>query len=359
MTLDRARLVLQGRPYLLQSVGVLSGERHDAALTTPGVASIVSAVDESISITGIREAAGVIDPVFLYTPQFDCEPLSARLGVPTLLKVECVNPIRSFKGRGTDYLLHQLGAGTRPLVCASAGNFGQGMAYACRKRGVRLTVYASHKASPLKLERMRNLGAKIELEVGDFDDAKAAARRHAETHGELFIEDGLLGAIGEGAGTIGIELTESTEPLDAVFVPLGNGSLVNGIGTWIKHASPRTRVIAVCAEGAPSMALSWKAHRPVDAPSDSIADGIAVRVPVPAAVELTLSTVDEVMLVSDEAMRSWTRRLFLDAGLVVEPSGAAGLAAIADRASELAGKRVATILTGGNLTEDQVRAWLY
>ena len=315
-------------------------------------------METSISVGGIREAADVIDPVFLNSPQFDCEPLSQRLGVTTVLKVETANPIRSFKGRGTDFLLHRLGTNTPALVCASAGNFGQGMAFACRKRGVRLTVFASHKANPLKLARMSELGAKIELEVGDFDDAKAAARRHADKHGAQFIEDGLIGAIGEGAGTIGLELTRH-EKFDAVFVPLGNGSLVNGVGTWIKHASPDTRVVAVCAERAPSMALSWKARKAVDAPSDSIADGIAVRVPIPAAVDITLDTVDDIALVSDDAMRDWMRRIFIDAGLVVEPSAAAGLAAIAERAHELRGKRVAAILTGGNLTEQQIRDWLF
>jgi threonine dehydratase len=315
-------------------------------------------VDSSISVENIREAARVVDSAFLHTPQYECEPLSARLGVATVLKVETVNPIRSFKGRGTDFLLHRLGAGTPPLVCASAGNFGQGMAYACRKRGVRITVFASHKANPLKLARMRELGAKIELEVGDFDDAKAAARRHAEQHGELFVEDGLIGAIGEGAGTIGVELTQ-LEKIDVIFVPLGNGSLVNGVGTWIKHESPQTRVIAVCAEGAPSMALSWKARKVVDAPSDSIADGIAVRVPIAGAVDITLTTLDDVVLVSDGDMRTWMRHLFHDAGLAVEPSAVAGLAAIAAQAGELQGRRVATILTGGNLTEQQIKEWLY
>lgn len=316
-------------------------------------------MDAAITIEGIRDAANMIDPVFLHTPQFDCEPLSERLGVATVLKVESVNPIRSFKGRGTDYVLHKLGGRATRVVCASAGNFGQGMAYACRKRGVPITVFASRGASPLKIERMRALGATVGLEGDDFDEAKDAARAYASRHGFLFVEDGLIGAIAEGAGTIGVELAEGPDKLDAVFVPLGNGSLVNGVGTWIKHVTPQTRIIAVCAEGAPSMALSWKARRAIDAPTDSIADGIAVRVPVPAAVEITLNTVDDVMLVSDRAMRTWIRRLFTDAGLVVEPSGAAGLAAIADHASHFAGKRVATILTGGNLTEQQIKDWLY
>jgi threonine dehydratase len=318
-------------------------------------------VDESISIDRIAEASRVVDPVFLHSPQFDSEPLSHRLRVRTTVKVETVNPIRSFKGRGADFLLHQLMTqlDDRPIVCATAGNFGQGMAYACRSRDRRITVYAPHTANPLKLERMRSLGAKLELEVGDFDQAKDAARRHAEATGELFIEDGLVGAIAEGAGTMAGELTESGLALDAIFVPLGNGSLVNGIGTWFKDRSPNTRVIAVCAKAAPSMALSFQARRSIAAPSSSIADGIAVRVPVPEAVATMLDVVDEVMVVTDDEMVAAMRALHTDTGLVVEPSGAAGVAAIARTAERFSGERVATILTGGNLTDQQIRDWLY
>jgi threonine dehydratase len=342
---------LQVRPYPFTQPGVLSGERHDAALTTPGAASphIVERMDAAVSVERIREAARVIDPIFLNSPQFASE----RLGANIVLKVETVNPIRSFKGRGTDYLLQRLGDEKRELVCASAGNFGQGMAYACRKRGVRLKVFASESANPLKVERMRALGATVDLVAGDFDDAKDAARRD----GRLFIEDGLLGPIAEGAGTIGVEL-DAAQPLDAVFVPLGNGALVNGVGTWLKHHTA-TKVIAVCASGAPSMALSWRSHRPISAPSSTIADGIAVRVPVPEAVGITEKTVDDVMLVSDDEMRAAMRSLFYEAGLLVEPAGAAGLAAIAQRRAEFIDQRVATILTGGNLTEQQIRDWIY
>ncbi len=315
-------------------------------------------MDATISIERIREAAGAIDPVFLNSPQFDCEPLSQRLGVDTILKVETVNPIRNFKGRGTDYLMHRLGAATQSIVCASAGNFGQGMAYACRKRGVPITVFAATQANPLKIERMRALGATVELAGDDFDQAKDAARRFATQQSQLYVEDGSLGAIGEGAGTMAVELTRSFD-LDAIFVPLGNGSLVNGIGTWTQNASPNTRVIAVCAESAPSMALSWRQRKPVEAESSTIADGIAVRVPVPEAVEIMATTVDEVMLVPDDEMRSWMRHVFADTGLVIEPAAAAGVAAIARVAAEWRGSRVATVLTGGNVTEPQAREWLY
>ena len=301
----------------------------------------------------------MIDPVFLETPQFVCEPLSDRLGMTTVLKVECVNPIRSFKGRGTDYLLHRLGPQPAGLVCASAGNFGQGMAYAARKRGVAMTVFAAVTANPLKVERMRALGANVILDGRDFDEAKDAAVRHAAQTGAFYVEDGLLGPIAEGAGTIAIELGRMDEPLDACIVPLGNGSLINGMGTWIKRYSPTTTVVAVCPAGAPAMELSWRAGKPVSTSDmDTIADGIAVRVPVPAALDIMRTAVDEVMLVTDEEIVEAMRWLHRDAGIVVEPAGAAGVAAIALRRDKLAGKRVAVPLTGGNVTEEQIQTWL-
>jgi threonine dehydratase len=150
------------------------------------------------------------------------------------------------------------------------------------------------------------------------------------------------------------------EPLDAMLVPLGNGSLVNGIGTWVKHSDPQaTRVIAVCAAGAPAMELSWRAGAPVSTEmAETIADGISVRVPVPEALTAMRATVDEVMLVTDEEILAAMRLLFFEAGLVVEPAGAAGLAALAKRRIEFAGRRVAVPICGGNLTEEQVRRWL-
>lgn len=319
----------------------------------------MSAHETGISIDGIVEASRAIDPVFLDSPQFLSEPISEQTGVQTVLKVEFVNPIRSFKGRGTDYLVQRLGADALSgLVCASAGNFGQGMAYACRTAKRTLTVFAAKAANTLKVERMRALGAQVVLEGNDFDAAKAAAKSHAAESGALYVEDGLLGPIAEGAGTIAAELTRLAEPLDAVFVPLGNGALVNGMGTWLKHASPATRVIAVCASGAPAMEISWREGRPTSSATSTIADGIAVRVPIPEALEIMRHTVDEVMLVSDAEILDAMRLLFTLTGLAVEPAGAAGMAAIVKTKGAWAGKRVATPLCGSNLSAQQLRDWL-
>src|SRR5216683_2758627 len=285
-----------------------------------------------VSIERIAEAAEVVDPVFLHSPQYECEPLSAHLGVTTVLKVDCLNPIRSFKGRGTDYLMHRIEVPARGLVCASAGNFGQGMAYAARMRG---------------------LGAEVVLEGEDFDAAKEAARAHSEKVGALFVEDGAVAPIAEGAGTIAVELTTMDDPIDALLVPLGDGALVTGIGVWMRRASPSTRIIGVVAEGAPAMELSWHAAKLVSTESiATIADGIAVRVPVASAVDELRSAVDDVMHVSDAEMIEGMRALFSDAGLVVEPAGAAGIAATKKLSGQLAGKRVAVIVTGGNISPD-------
>lgn len=318
-----------------------------------------------ISPERIEEAARVIDPVFLNSPQFVSESLSAKLGTRLLCKVESINPIRSFKGRGTGYFVHRLLEGVDDasplphLVCASAGNFGQGLAYAARSRRLPVTIFAAETANPLKIEMMRAFGARVELAGADFDEAKAAAREFAEGEGALYVEDGREAAIAEGAGTIGLELARSPEPIDVVVVPLGNGALLAGIGTWLRAHSSGTRVIGVCAEGAPSMAESWRAGRVIETErAETIADGIAVRVPIPEALEDLRGVVDDVVTVDDEAILSAMRLLHRELGVVVEPAGAVGVAAVMANRERFAGRLVATPLCGGNLTGEQMGRWL-
>jgi threonine dehydratase len=312
-----------------------------------------------LSLGRIEEAARCIDPVFLGSPQYEAETLGDDLGLRLVCKVETANPIRSFKGRGTDHLLHQLGGEGERLVCASAGNFGQGLAYAARKRGVPLTVFAAQSANPAKAERMRQLGAEVRLEGEDFDEAKRAARALAGSEGWRFVEDGREVEIAEGAGTIALELCRWSEPFDALLVPLGNGALLSGVGTWLKAHAPSTEVIGVCAEGAPAMALSLREGvvRTTEK-ANTIADGIAVRVPVEEALSDLAGVVDDVLLVDDGTLVRAVRLLFWRMGHVVEPAGAAGIAALLAHRERFAGALVATPLCGGNLTERQVRRWL-
>jgi threonine dehydratase len=315
-------------------------------------------VTPRITTARVALAARSIDPVFLRSPQFECEPLSAALGVRLVLKVETLNPIRCFKGRGADWLVAQAPDRTA-LVCASAGNFGQAMAHACRRRGIALTVYAATTANPLKLARMRDLGATVVLHGTDFDAAKHEARRAAAVSDARFVEDGLDVETAEGAGTIALEWLERDEPLQDLLIPLGNGALFNGVARVMKERSPGTRITAVQAAGAPAMLESLRQQRVVQhAAIDTIADGIGVRVPVPQALADMHGLVDDGVLVSDTAILAAMRLIHRHAGLVVEPSGAVGVAALLERPQPCERRLVGTILCGGNLTEAQMRDWL-
>lgn len=276
------------------------------------------------------------------------------LGVELTLKIETFNPIRSFKGRGADFLLSQV-SGENQLMCASAGNFGQAMAFACRKKKVKLIVYASINANAYKIERMRSLGAKVVLFGDDFDAAKEEAKHQARKSGIRMIEDGLAVETVEGAGTIGLELLRENK-FDALLIPLGNGALFNGIARVFKELSPETRMVAVQAAGASAMVDSWKSNRIViHEKVNTIADGIAVRLPIPETLVDMKDLADEALLVKETSIIRAMKLLHLHAGLVPEPSAAVGIAAILENRNFFEGKRVTTIICGGNLTETQIK----
>ncbi len=187
----------------------------------------------------------------------------------------------------------------------------------------------------------------------------------AKQHGDLccwgreaeFVEDGRNPEITEGAGTIGVELCAWPEPFDVVSCPVGNGALINGIGLWMKTHSAQTEMVGVCAANAPAMARSWRSGRPVSAPSDTIADGIAVREPVDDALELMYRTTDDMVLVSEEAIVDAMRLLYRTSGLMIEPAGIVGIAAILSHPSRFRGALVAVPLCGGNVTRPQAEQW--
>lgn len=297
--------------------------------------------------THIRAAVEKIDSVFLRTPSFRAEALSSFLDLDLVLKDERVTPIGSFKGRGADLLVKAYPGGTS-FVCASAGNFGQGMAYAASRQGSELTVFAAQTAARCKIEAMRVLGAEVWLAGHDFDGAKLRARQHATSTGELFVEDGAHAEIAEGAGTIALELTEEWGAFDAVYVPLGNGALAAGMGCWLAHVSPRTRFIAVAAERAPAMGLAVLGKPHQSAPCETIADGIAVRVPVPAAVDAVREVADEVIFVDEQIIRIAMELIENSTGRRVEAAGAVGLAGLLREHHRWRRKRVGIPICGGN-----------
>lgn len=309
-----------------------------------------------LTAAGIARAARGINPVFLHTPVVSHDDLDAWLGARVSCKVESLGPLRSFKGRGGDWFMKQ--RSTAGAVCAaSAGNFGQALAFAARDAGVPCTMFASLHASPLKLARMRALGATVIQDGADFDAAKDAARAFARTKGVEFVEDGAGLAISEGAGTIAVELANAVT-LDTLLVPLGNGALLAGVATWMKAVAPQTRVIGVVAEGAPNMMRALAGIQvDTDAPMQTIADGIAVRVPVPDALEDLRGLADEAVAVSEDAIAAAMRGLIAHLGLVIEPAGAVGVAAMLSAPHGSYGERVGTILCGGNVTTEQLREW--
>jgi threonine dehydratase len=235
------------------------------------------------------------------------------------------------------------------LVTASAGNFGQGLAWAARTRGIQLDVFAAESANRLKVARMRDLGATVHLAGRDFDEAKIHARHHADHEGVPFVEDGREVAIAEGAGSIAVELMQWPEPVATAVIPLGNGALLGGMGAWLRHASPSTRIVGVCAAAAPAMRESLLANRVVETKdAKTIADGIAVRVPIPEALEYLAAVVDEVVLVEEASLRQAMSLVMETTGLIGEPAGVAGIAALLEHEHLRANGLVATPLCGSN-----------
>lgn len=309
------------------------------------------------SVEGILAASSRIDPVFTNSPLIEQETANTALGLRLLAKVETLNPIRSFKGRGTDWWMQNEPAGDHAVVSASAGNFGQGLAYAGRARGRKVVIFSATTANPGKVEAMRRLGAEVRLDGADFDAAKAAARAYAEAHNCPFVEDGNLKTIAEGAGTIALEITERLErdgvQLDAIIVPLGNGALLTGIGAWIRAKAPGCKVIGVVASNAPAMKQSWETGRLISTETAATAaDGIAVRECVPYALDCMRDTVDEAWEASEAAIRNARDFCLTHYGLVVEEAGAAGIAGLLENGGSLKGKTVATILCGGNVRSE-------
>ncbi|MBT2210223.1 MULTISPECIES: threonine/serine dehydratase [Actinomadura] len=308
----------------------------------------------------IRAARLVIDPLFLDTPLYRCEGLEPGLGCAVSVKLETANPVRSFKGRGTELVAGRLiDMGARDVVCASAGNLGLALAWSGRRRGLNVAVVASRSAPAAKLDRIRALGARLELVDGDFDQARERAVDIARGDGVRLLEDSQDIETCEGAATIGLELVDAAQPVDAVLVALGGGAMATGVGHVLKALAPGVEVICVQPEGAPAMARSWHRRSVVTTgPTDTIADGVAGRRPIKAVLDDLLQVADDAVLVREESIIAGMRALLDHAGLVVEPSAALGIAAVLEDRERFAGRHVATIVCGSNVDLDSYHRWI-
>jgi threonine dehydratase len=295
--------------------------------------------DPQLEPPAIRAAASRIHPAFTGSPQYVNEALGARAGRPVILKVESVNPIRSFKGRGTWLAVEALvGEGSvgpdRPVVAASTGNFGQGLAFAARAFGVPAVVFADEHANSVKLRRMRSLGATVVQDGHDFDAARDAAERFARERSAWLLVDGQDPWIATGAATIGLEVCDAVAagelpPVGSAYVPLGNGALLAGVGAWLREAAPACRIVGVAAAGAPCMVESIRTGAIVATErAATYAEGIACRVPVPEALEMLVGRVDDLLLVTEEQLHAAEAELRVATGITVEGAAAASWAGL-------------------------------
>lgn len=313
-----------------------------------------------LQLDRVRDAVNAIDPVFLDTPALACAPLGQVLGCSVTLKVETLNPVRSFKGRGTETVVAAARRkGTSRVVCASAGNLGQALAYSGSRRGLQVTVVASRTVNSLKLRQIAALGADIRLEGEDIEDARLLAREIAEADGAYLVEDSLDLATCEGAGTIGLEIARDDPGLDVVLVAVGGGALASGVGYAVRSLAEHVEVIGIQPFGAPAMALSWREGTVVETDRiETIADGVAGRCPIPEVLDDLLVLLDHVVLVREDSIKAGMRALYEHAGLAVEPSAALGIAAILEQPERFAGRRVTTILCGSNVGPADFARWV-
>ncbi len=301
----------------------------------------------------VRSAANTIDPVFLNSPQYVCGALSRVLGCDLTIKLETANPVRCFKGRGTETLVSALAkeGNVDSVLCASAGNLGQALAFSAGKRGMKTKVVASASASPLKLDMIRQLGAEIHLVDADFETARLTAGKIAKEEGSFLVEDSLDIRTCEGAATMGLELAEISESFDIVLIALGAGAMASGVGFVMKKLCPKIEIVTVQPSGAPVTTLSLRAGKALSTETmNTIADGVAGRFTIPEVLEDLMQVIDDTILVEEESIIEGMRYLYQYAGLIVEPSAALGIAAILEDRERFAGKSVATIICGGNIS---------
>lgn len=298
-----------------------------------------------LSIERVVAAAGTIARPYIRTPQYRSDALSHLLGVDLVLKVETVNPVGSVAGRAADWWFRNRPRPHR-LVCAPVDDFGVAMAGVGRSHGVDVEVFGPLDADPAKVDALRHAGTTVHLEGRDPDHAVDEARRYAAVTDADFVEDGRDVELVEGSATVAAEL-EHLDPLpDAVFVPLGAGTLALGVGQWLHTRLTRVRVVGVGARGAPAMVRSVRERRLVTTEVVStVAASLAVRRPLAPIISPLADAVDDTVSIDDDRIRWAVDALARHEGLRVSPGGAAALAAVAATATSLRGSRVVVLVT--------------
>ena len=292
------------------------------------------------------------------TPLLPSAALSARLGCDIHIKCENLQPTGAFKVRGGINLLSQLTPAERDrgVVTASTGNHGQSIAYAAGLFDAKATIVVPAGANALKVAAMRRLGAEVIHAGADFDASRQAAEDHADAIGAYFVHSANEPRLIAGVATYSLEIMEAIPDLDVLIVPVGGGSGLSGACIVGKAINPALRVIGVQAEGAPVVYQSWQRRELLAFDRmDTYAEGMATRVAFGLPSGIIWNLVDDIVLVADAELRQATLTILETTRLLAEGAGAAAVAAARKIQASLAGKRVAVVLSGGNLTLDALR----
>ncbi|MFX1580156.1 MAG: threonine/serine dehydratase [Promethearchaeota archaeon] len=310
-----------------------------------------------VNIEDIEESRQRIKAHIKTTPLHHSQFLSQLIGGSVFLKLESEQITGSFKVRGALNRLMTLSKedAARGVITASTGNHGLGTAYAAKKLGIKAQVVFPKEASIAKLEKLKNAGVEIIQDVG-YTEIESYARRLAKDRNLTYVSPYNDPVIVAGAGTSGLEIAEQLGNIDAVFVPIGGGGLISGIAIAIKALSPHTEVVGVQSEASPEVYESWKAGHWVDADeTDSLAQGLMGGVEQDSiTLEIIQENVNRIILVKEDSILSAMRILYEQESLVIEGAGAASTAAILERKNELTGKRVIAVVSGSNISEDDL-----
>jgi threonine dehydratase len=307
-----------------------------------------------------QEAAARLKEIVNRTPLQFNHNLSRKYNCNIFLKREDLQIVRSYKLRGAYNLMSSLSKKqlAKGVVCASAGNHAQGFAYSCKKLNAKGVVFMPKITPGQKVSQTKMFGEKyVEIQlVGDsYDDCAVAAKKFTEENGMTYIPPFDDYRIIEGQGTVAVEILEDKTDIDYLFVPVGGGGLSAGVGSYFKMYSPKTKIIGLEPEGAPSMLEAMKAGHPVALDNiDRFVDGAAVKRVGDITFSICKEVLDDMHLVPEGKVCSTILKLYNEDAIVVEPAGALSIAALDDYAEDIKGKNVVCILSGSNNDIDRM-----
>jgi len=300
----------------------------------------------------IIKAQAALRSVVKCTPLEPSKSFSSLSGAKVYLKLENLQSTGSFKVRGAYYKISNLSKDeiSNGVVCASAGNHAQGVAFAASKLMVKSTVFMPVFTPPLKVIATKAYGANVILAGNTFDEAFAAAMQFKSETGAYFVHPFDDPYVIAGQGTIGLELFEQLDSLQDVFIPIGGGGLIAGIAIALKQMNPEIRIIGVEANGSQSMKLSIEKGQITSLNSlNTIADGIAVKTPGKLNFEAVRQYVDEIVVVNDAEIARTAYLLLQRAKILAEPAGVAAMAAVLYSKTVIEHRKVVAVISGGNI----------